>query len=141
MKKPLAFSILFSLIFVFLCPLISQEEKSEKTYSTYNPAGRRDPFRDLLSGREIAEKVAVEGKITLSVDDIVLIGISKARGKFIAIINGPQGFPYFIKENDKFANGFVLSIKEFQVTFRKIKERGIPLRKPKDIIKVLHPEE
>jgi len=141
MKKQLKFFILIGLILVFFFPIYPQEKKEERTYSPYNPGGRRDPFRDLLTGREITEPQETEGKPQLTINDIVLIGISKARGSYVAIINGPQGFPYFIRENDKFADGFVLSIKEYEVIFRKTKEKGIPLRKPKDIVKALQREE
>lgn len=110
--------------------------------SLYSPAGRRDPFKDLLGGREVTKEKTIAGGVPeLSVDEVNLIGIVKAKGKFTAIINSPQGFPYFIKEGEKFADGFVLSIQETQVVFRKISDRGIPLSKPKDIIKEIYPEE
>jgi len=106
----------------------------------YDPAGRRDPFRDLLAGREIKSKT-VRGPLDMSIDDIILIGIVKAKGRFTAIINGPQGFPYSVKVGDRFADGFVLSISANKVVFRKLKERGIPLMRPKDITKEINPEE
>lgn len=107
----------------------------------YNPEGRRDPFRDLLAGRELKSKTGIRGPIDMSIDDVILIGIVKAKNKYTAIINGPQGFPYSIKVGDKFADGFVLSITANKVVFRKLKERGIPLMRPKDITKEINPEE
>lgn len=106
----------------------------------YDPGGRRDPFRDLLAGREIKTKT-VRGPLDMSIDDIILIGIVKAKGRYTAIINGPQGFPYSVKVGDRFADGFVLSISANKVVFRKLKERGIPLMRPKDITKEINPEE
>lgn len=106
----------------------------------YDPEGRRDPFRDLLAGREIKSKT-VRGPLDMSIDDIILIGIVKARGRYTAIINGPQGFPFSVKVGDRFADGFVLSISANKVVFRKLKERGIPLMRPKDITKEINPEE
>jgi len=108
---------------------------------SYSPRGRRDPFRNLLAGRETKEKGTVVGMPQMSIDDIHLVGIVKAKSKFTAIINGPQGFPFFIKEGDKFSDGFVYSIEETHVVFRKTTERGVPLMKPKDIIKEISPEE
>jgi len=107
----------------------------------YNPEGRRDPFRDLLAGRELKSKTGIRGPIDMSINDIILIGIVKAKNRFTAIINGPQGFPYYVKVGDKFADGFVLSITPNKVVFRKLKERGIPLMRPKDITKEINPEE
>ncbi|NOR14252.1 MAG: hypothetical protein GQ544_00965 [Candidatus Aminicenantes bacterium] len=107
----------------------------------YNPAGRRDPFRDLLSGSEVPEATAAEGVAGMLINDIVLIGIAKVKGKHQAIINGPQGFPNTINVGTKFADGFVLSIDASKVVFRQTKDRGVPLYKPKDITKEINPEE
>jgi len=108
---------------------------------TYNPEGRRDPFRDLLAGSEMPETTGVEGVAGMLINDIVLIGVAKVRGKFQAIINGPQGFPNTINVGTKFADGFVLSIDESKVVFRQTKDRGVPLYRPKDITKEINPEE
>ena len=113
----------------------------QSSLPTYDPAGRRDPFKNLLAGKEIKEKTAGEGALRLSIDDINLIGIVKYKKKFTAILSGPQGFPYYFEVGDKLADGFILAINEGQVIFRKINERGIPLTKPKDIVKEITPEE
>lgn len=152
MKNSVAILILVSFFTISASLLSFQEEKKttptavkaqkqEEHLPSYHPRGRRDPFRNLLRGRDVKEKALVGGISQMSIDDVNLIGIVEAKGTFTAIINGPQGFPYFIKVGQKFADGFVLSIKEFQVVFRKTEERGIPLRKPTDIVKEIKPEE
>ncbi len=152
MKKIRNVFILVGFLILGIFTLLSQEEKKnpdkeigaemeEKNYFSYNPRGRRDPFRNLLAGRDVKEKALVGGMPEISIDDITLVGIIKARGKYTAVINGPQEFPFFIKVGDKFSDGSVLSIKESQVVFRKTKERGILLIIPKDIVKALSPEE
>lgn len=108
---------------------------------TYDAAGRRDPFKDLLGGKELKEKSTFGAAPQLFIDDINLIGIVKYKKKLTAILSGPQGFPYYFEVGDKLADGFILSIGETQVVFRKTNERGIPLTKPKDIIKEINPEE
>ncbi len=108
---------------------------------TYDPAGRRDPFKNLLAGRDIKEKAAVGSALQLSIEDVNLIGIVQFKKKFTAILSGPQGFPYYFEVGDKLADGFILAINDHQVIFRKTNERGIPLTKPKDIIKEITPEE
>jgi Tfp pilus assembly protein PilP len=102
---------------------------------TYNPEGRRDPFRDLLAGQDPREKGKTRGLQQLAIEDAVLIGIVKHRGKLTAIINDAQGFPYYIKTGDNFLDGFVLNVNDSQVIFRQTKERGIPLMNPNDIVK------
>jgi Tfp pilus assembly protein PilP len=107
---------------------------------TYSPAGRRDPFKDLLAGKDIKNKGVRAGVPQLYIDDITLIGISKKNNIYAAIINGPQGFPYTLRAGDKLSDGFVLSISDMKVVFRKTQERGFPLMKPKDITKEINPE-
>ncbi|MFZ2053976.1 MAG: hypothetical protein WAU81_07225 [Candidatus Aminicenantales bacterium] len=108
---------------------------------TYDASGRRDPFKNLLGGKELKDKSTLGGTPQLYIDDINLIGIVKYKKKHTAILSGPQGFPYYFEIGDKLSDGFVLSIGETQVIFRKTNERGIPLTKPKDIIKEINPEE
>ncbi|UCC39137.1 MAG: hypothetical protein JSV96_15225 [Candidatus Aminicenantes bacterium] len=159
-KKTIAFFLLAGLICLGTQPLSSQEKKKaakkeektavkkepppeipKKPRLPYDPEGRRDPFRDLLAGRDIAETEAAEGLPQMSIDNINLIGIVKIEGKFIAIINSSKGFPFNIRVNDRLADGFVLSIEERRVVFRKTKERGITLIKPEDIVKEITIEE
>jgi Tfp pilus assembly protein PilP len=108
---------------------------------TYNPEGRRDPFRDLLAGQDPREKGKIRGLQQLAIEDAILIGIVKHKGNLTAIINDAQGFPYYIKTGDNFLDGFVLNVNDSQVIFRKTKERGIPLTSPKDIVKEIKLEE
>ena len=106
---------------------------------TYNPEGRRDPFKDLLTGRDLREKTAT-GEPQVFIDDLILFGIVKNKTTYTAMIGMPQGFPMFVKVGDKFTDGFVLSITESQVVFRKTHERGMPLMRPRDIVKEITEE-
>ena len=110
-----------------------------QTGFTYNPEGRRDPFKDLLAGRDIREKNAL-GKEQFFIDDLILFGIVKNQNVYTALIGMPQGFPMFAKVGDKFADGYVLSINDTQVVLRKTHDRGIPLIRPRDIIKEITEE-
>jgi len=101
---------------------------------TYNPEGRRDPFKNLLTGRDYREKTAT-GEPQVFIDDLILFGIVKNKKIYTAMIGMPQGFPMFVNVGDKFTDGYVLSITESQVVLRKTHERGIPLIRPRDIIK------
>jgi len=150
MKRIILFFTIFSLFLGGSSPFFSQEEKTQEASipqvqkersPIYNPGGRRDPFQDLLGNRDVQTPTSVDGIPQIYIDDVILIGIVKARGKFTAIINGGQGFPYYIKDGEKFADGFVRLIEESRVIFRKTHERGIPLLKPKDVIKEIYPQE
>jgi len=127
-------------------PEVQAEPEKEALYKLeprppfYDPAGRRDPFKDLLGGSQTKERTGAEGA-GMSLDELRLVGIAKFRGKMYALVTGPQSFPYRIKEGDKFSDGFVLKITADNVTFRKTAEKGVRLPNPKDIIKDLVPEE
>ena len=105
---------------------------------TYNPEGRRDPFRDLLAGRGRGEKPT--GGPEILIDDLILFGIVKNQNVYTAMIGLPQGFPMFVKVGDKFTDGYVLSISDSQIVLRKTHERGIPLLRPRDVIKEITEE-
>ncbi len=117
------------------------EVMPKQTRPTYARAGRKDPFVDLLAQQESRKTVEGEDGPQVSVENVNIIGIVKARGQFTAIVSGPEDFPLFVKVGHKFSDGFILSINESKVTFRKTSERGSPLFKPKDIIKEILIEE
>jgi len=116
-------------------------EEIQRSFYTYDPAGRRDPFRDLLAGSEAKEEAGTKAISEMSIDDLILIGILKIKTNLMGIIRGPQGFPFRINEGDKFKDGFVLSIEESKIIFRKTKNRGIPLTRPINVTKEINPEE
>lgn len=151
MKKNIMLVFAIGLLLWSFQPLAAQEEQErppaqppeeifERQAPTYDSEGRRDPFKDLLAGSEVEER-GEEGVASYMIEDIVLIGIVKIKSKYIAIINGPQGFPYQIKVGDKFANGFVLTIDDAKVVFRQTADRGMPLTSPRNITKEINPEE
>ncbi len=123
----------------------AQEQKKTATTTpafSYNPGGRRDPFKDLFGGTTIREKKAIGGLSDLFIEDVTIMGIVKARGKYEAIIGLGAGFPLTLHEGDRLADGFVLSIGDSQIVFRRtLDNRGVPLAKPRDIIKEIISEE
>ncbi len=52
-----------------------------------------------------------------------------------------DGFPLTAREGDRFADGYILSIGDGAIVFRKTHERGVPLLKPKDIVRDITSEE
>ena len=149
MKKAAAFILMVGL--AGLAPLLAQEEEtapppetkpviSPPSTFTYSAEGRRDPFKDLLGGRDVRE-VAADGTPVVNVEDLTLIGIIKNRAGFTAILGTGRGFPYFSNVGDKFTDGYILRITENTVVFRKTHERGLPLLRPRDITKEINPEE
>jgi hypothetical protein len=149
MKKAVSLSLV--VILAGLLPLLAQEnpanpkpEEKPVLRATgpvaYNAEGRRDPFRDLLGGGELGTKTGA-GEGQGAIEDLILIGIIKAKKGYTAVIGAAQGFPRFMNIGDKLADGYILSISPNQVVFRKTHERGVPLMRPRDIVKEINPEE
>jgi len=144
------FPLLGGLVFGLVLPLLpasqetpppAPEKKTAPPVFSYDAEGRRDPFKDLFGGEQLKGKKIVTGLADMDIDDISLMGIVKAQGHFEAIVAFADGFPLTLRQGQKLADGYVLSIEADQVTFRKTSDKGIPLSKPKDIIKEITPEE
>ncbi|MBN1938649.1 MAG: hypothetical protein JW843_03620 [Candidatus Aminicenantes bacterium] len=123
-------------------PPPAQEKKTAPPIFSYDPAGRRDPFKDLFGGQEIRETQKIVSKVSdMDIDDINLMGIVKTPRRYEAIIAFADGFPMTLLVGQKLADGYVVSIDDEKVVFRKTSDRGIPLAKPRDIVKEIMPEE
>ena len=154
MRRIICFLVGFFLLFVFLSTAQDQEKPRTgdlpgqtlkklpaRVDVVYNPEGRRDPFKDLLGGADSAADSVIEGTAQMPIDQVVISGILKIGNEYTAVIKNPQGFPYYVKKGDPFLDGYVIRMDSTSVTFRKTKERGMPLSEPKDIVKTLYDEE
>lgn len=151
MKKRIVIGLMAALMCLGAFPLTAQDVDQGTQLDTqvqikprgptYDPEGRRDPFRDLLAGQDLRDKGKTRELQQLAINDAILIGIVKYKGNLTAIINDAQGYPYYIKTGNNFLDGFVLNVTDSQVIFRQTKERGIPLTSPKDIVKEIKLEE
>lgn len=108
---------------------------------SYDPAGRRDPFKDLFGGKDVRESRTATGPADLLVEEIQIVGIIKSKSGYRALIAMTDGFPLTAREGDRFADGYILSISDDEIVFRKTRERGVPLPKPKDIVRDITSEE
>lgn len=78
----------------------------------YDPAGRRDPFSNLLrqgTGPRI-QLLRGEGKAGLSVAELSVRGVMQSRGGFLATVQGPDGKTFIIHAGDKLADGVVRAV-------------------------------
>lgn len=123
-----------------LAPALIRADGQDKG-QTYDPAGRRDPFKDLLGGQAVKEDRLITGLADLMIDEIKIIGIVKSKGTYKAILAMTNGFPLTVRAGDALADGYVLSIRDREIVLRKTKERGLPLSKPKDVVRDITTEE
>jgi type IV pilus assembly protein PilP len=100
--------------------LIQQDEAALAGRSyTYDPAGRRDPFRSLLVRAEDRARgdrpVGVAG---MSIDDIVIYGIWKTRSGYIAQVRATDNKSYLVRPGDLLYDGEVTRVGPNEVVFR-----------------------
>jgi hypothetical protein len=104
---------------------------------SYDPGTRRDPFISLVAG--------VKGKTpkgALTVNDAKVVGITRSRDGFVAIIVGADNKSRFMKVGDKLYDGEIIAIGADSVTFRQDLTEdtmAAPGLKSKEVIKRLHP--
>ncbi|PYQ64569.1 MAG: hypothetical protein DMF54_13975 [Acidobacteria bacterium] len=100
--------------------LLQQDEAAltGRTYS-YDPAGRRDPFRSLLVRPEDRARgdrpLGVPG---MSIDDIAIYGIWKTRSGYIAQVRATDNKSYLIRAGDLLYDGEVTRVGPNEVVFR-----------------------
>ena len=120
--------------------LLEQDEAamSGRSYS-YDPAGRRDPFRSLLVR---ADKGALgqrpPGIAGIAIDDIVLQGIWKTRAGYVAQIRGTDNKSHLLRASDQLFDGEVLRIGPNEVIFRQNLNDPQSVKPFRDITKQLN---
>ena len=79
---------------------------------TYDPAGRRDPFLNLLGigteSRQVSKKG--EGPSGMTVAEISVRGVMQSRNGLIAMVQGPDNKTYIVHPGDKLLDGAIKSI-------------------------------
>ncbi len=128
-------------------PPASQEEQLQQEIDPnsfiYNPGGRRDPFRNLLQGKEGAlDREALEGIAGLTIGELVLEGIMEVgKGKFKAFMKGPKNIPYAVSVGEKVYDGEVAEITPNCIIFKQILTVALSGTKETKVVKWLNPEE
>lgn len=100
--------------------LLEQDEAalSGRAY-TYDPAGRRDPFRSLLVRPEDRARGArPPGIAGMSIDDIVVNGIWRVRSGYVAQVRATDNKSYLIRAGDLLYDGEVTRVGPNEVVFR-----------------------
>ena len=111
------------------------------THFTYDPAGRRDPFRSLVEMVAIKrESERPKGIAGMLIGEVDLVGIlSTPRGE-IAFLNGSDNRGYFLKAGDALFDGTVLDVDRAagRVVFRQRVDDPREIKPYRDVIKKLN---
>jgi Tfp pilus assembly protein PilP len=78
---------------------------------SYDPAGRRDPFTNLLGGgsnQPTSRKG--EGPSGIAVAEISVRGVLQSRNGLIAMVQGPDNKTYIVHQGDKLLDGSIKTI-------------------------------
>jgi Tfp pilus assembly protein PilP len=100
--------------------LLEQDEAAQagRTY-TYDPGGRRDPFRSLLiRAASRGGPQRPQGIAGIAIDDLILQGIWKTKAGYVAQIRGTDNKSYLIRAGDLLYDGEVTRIGPNEVSFR-----------------------
>lgn len=99
--------------------LDQQDEALAGRAYTYDPAGRRDPFRSLLVRSENRGGAArPPGIAGISVDDVTIQGIWRTRSGFVAQVRGTDNKSYLLRAGDLLYDGEVTRVGPNEVAFR-----------------------
>jgi len=82
---------------------------STETYS-YDAAGRRDPFLNLIGVQNDARNQRAKGEggaAGMTVSEISVRGVLQSRGKLVAMVMGPDNKTYIVHQGDKLLDGSI----------------------------------
>jgi Tfp pilus assembly protein PilP len=111
---------------------------------TYDPAGRRDPFRSLVDALNSAQKgPRPRGIAGMLISEINLVGIVQKGRQAIAFFNGTDNKGYFLKVGDALYDGKITRIdrKTGTVMFRQDVNDPRSIKPFRDVTKRLTPTE
>jgi len=125
-------------------PEVAPVEGGEEVVSsgrgyTYDPAGRRDPFRSLLVRAENrAGGPRPPGIAGIGIDDVTVQGIWKTRSGYVAQIRGTDNKSYLLRAGDLLYDGEVTRVGPNEVSFRQNLNDPQSVKPFRDITKQLN---
>lgn len=125
--------------------LRQQEELLTGERFTYDPAGRRDPFRSLFEQVGVQKKgPRPKGIAGMLVSEVDLVGIAEdPSGGNIAVVIGSDNKGYFLRVADEVYDGVVIAVdpRAGTVTFRQQVDDPRLIKPYRDVVKRLVPVE
>lgn len=125
--------------------LRQQEDLLSGQRFTYDPAGRRDPFRSLYESVAVLRKgPRPKGVAGMLVTEVDVVGIVEDRsGGNVAVCMGSDNKGYFLRVGDEVYDGTLLAIDPDAgaVTFRQQVDDPRLIKPYRDVVKKLVPQE
>jgi Tfp pilus assembly protein PilP len=106
---------------------------------TYDPAGRRDPFRSLLvRPDDRALGARPPGVAGMSIDEVVIHGIWKTRNGYVAQVRATDNKSYLVRQGDLLYDGEVTRVGPNEVVFRQNINDPQSVKPFREVTKQLH---
>lgn len=121
--------------------LRGDQQVQQDDFFSYDPAGRRDPFRSLLDGLDAPDedegRVRPPGLPGMLIEELRLEGIIETPGGILAFVLGRDNLSYIIRPGTKLYNGEVKDIQSDRVVFRQQANDPKQLRPYEEVVRVL----
>src|SRR5262245_60149538 len=110
---------------------------------TYDPAGRRDPFRSLVEQTKADRGPRPKGIAGMLISEVDLVGIVQKGRENVAFFNGSDNKGYFLRVGDQLYDGRIIQINRAngQVVFRQEINDPRSIKPYRDITKRLYSAE
>jgi Tfp pilus assembly protein PilP len=110
---------------------------------SYDPAGRRDPFRSLVEQTKADKGPRPKGIAGMLISEVDLVGIVQKGKDYLAFFNGSDNKGYFLRVGDQLYDGRIISINRTtgQVVFRQEINDPRSIKPYRDITKRLYTAE
>jgi Tfp pilus assembly protein PilP len=110
---------------------------------TYDPAGRRDPFRSLVEQTKADKGPRPKGIAGMLISEVDLVGIVQKGKDNLAFFNGSDNKGYFLRVGDQLYDGRIIQINRTtgQVVFRQEINDPRSIKPYRDITKRLYSAE
>ncbi len=105
---------------------------------TYDPAGRRDPFKSLLATGG-PKTGAREGLAGILIEELSLQGIWRVRSGLVAQMLGPNNRSWLLRKGDQLSDGEVLNITTNEIVFRQNVNDPTMLKPFREVVRELNP--
>ncbi len=121
--------------------LRGDQEVMQGEMFSYDPAGRRDPFRSLQEGFEEEEvgsgKVRPPGLAGMLVEELRVEGIIQTPSGILAFVQGRDNLSYILRPGTKLYNGEVKEIYPDRVVFKQQAEDPKQIRPYEEVVREL----
>jgi Tfp pilus assembly protein PilP len=117
-------------------PDTTPKPAAPESYS-YDPAGRRDPFLNLLGTGSGPTSRKGEGPSGIAVAEISVRGVLQSRNGLIAMVQGPDNKTYIVHQGDKLLDGTIKSVTPQGLVFVQEVNDPLSLIKTREVRKLL----